>query len=116
MPLYRIIRSYAPKKSHKYNVGDLRIVHYEATPLKSLSSLLEFISHVKKLLHEVTAPVLIMQSRAEHTVVPKSAQYIYDHLGSKEKHLIWLRRSGHIVTLDVEREKVFAEIGKFLGV
>lgn len=115
LPFYRIVRSYVPKKKHKYNVGDLTVVHYEATPLKSLSSLLELITQVKGLLPEVTAPALIVQSKVEHTVLPKSAQYIYDHLGSKDKQVVWLRRSGHIVTLDVEREKVFAEIGNFLG-
>lgn len=115
LPLYRLLHSYVPKRSRNYNVGDLPVVNYDLTPVKSLSSLVEFIKHVKKLLGQVTAPILIMQSEAEHTVVPKSAQYIYNHIGSKDKKLVWLKKSGHVITLDIEREKVFAEVGNFLG-
>jgi carboxylesterase len=60
-------------------------------------------------------PSLVIQSRKEHTVEPESAQYIYDKLGSTEKQLLWLNKSGHIVTLDIEREPVFEKISQFLA-
>ena len=52
--------------------------------------------------------------RSEHTVRPESAQLIYDQLGSKHKEILWLEKSGHIITLDEEREQVFAAVEKFL--
>ena len=48
-----------------------------------------------------------MQSKVEHTVKPASAQYIYDHLGTADKKLVWYHHSGHILTLDNERDDVF---------
>ncbi|VBB07540.1 serine aminopeptidase s33 [Lucifera butyrica] len=115
LPLYRVFRDYAPKKRRRLKVDPFYSVCYETTPLKSLSSLLELIRHVDKLLPLIDRPALIMQSRVEHTVRPESAQHIYQRLGSKEKKLIWLEKSGHIVTLDVEKEQVFETIAEFLG-
>lgn len=115
LPLYRMIRKYMPKKRRKYPVDPQYSVSYDYTPLSSLASLLELIKHADKLMPALSLPVLIIQSRTEHTVDPQSAQYIYDHVGSLDKKLIWLEKSGHIITLDIEREKVFQEITAFLG-
>jgi carboxylesterase len=67
------------------------------------------------LLPSITVPTLVMQSIREHTVEPESAQFIYNNLGSSDKKLVWLKKSGHIITLDAERELVFEEIGRFLA-
>ena len=40
--------------------------------------------------------------------------YIYDHIGSKNKQLFKLNFSGHLVTLDIEHDKLFNKIEKFL--
>ena len=87
---------------------------YDAIPLKALSSLLELIDLVKEELGEIKASALILQSQDDTLVNPQSAEYIYDHLGSKEKELIWLEKSGHVITLGVERQLVFERIEQFL--
>lgn len=114
LPVYRLFRNYVPKKRKKMDVDSLYSVGYDETPLSSLSSLLELIKHVDRLLPAITVPALVIQSRAEHTVLPASAVHIYKTLGSQEKKLIWLEKSGHIVTLDIERENVFEHITDFL--
>ena len=114
LPVYRLFRSYVPKKRKKMDVDPLYSVGYDETPLASLSSLLELIKIVDGLLPAVTAPALIIQSCAEHTVRPHSASHIYKGLGSAEKKLIWLEKSGHVVTLDSEREQVFTYTASFL--
>ena len=55
-----------------------------------------------------------MQGRQDHTIQPRSAQYIYDRVASKEKNIVWLEESGHVITIDIEREQVFTEVSKFL--
>lgn len=115
LPVYRLLRRYVPKRRRKLAVDDIYNVGYDYTPLSSLKSLLALIRHVDKLLPQVVAPALIMQSRVEHTVRPESAKHIYDRLGSKDKQLIWLGRSGHIITLDVERDKVFTAVAELLA-
>jgi carboxylesterase len=114
LPLYRMFRSSVPKARKKFDVDPLYSVGYDETPLSSLSSLLELIRHVSGLLPAIKIPALIVQSRVEHTVKPESATYIYRHLASQEKKLIWLKKSGHVVTLDIERESVFQSVTEFL--
>lgn len=114
LPLYRSFRKYTPKTRRHYDAGDEYSIGYDQFPLASLSSMLELIKHVAKQLPQLTVPLLVAQSRSEHTVLPQSGQYIIDHAGSREKELIWLERSGHIVTLDIERDMLFARITAFL--
>ncbi|MBP2650881.1 MAG: Carboxylesterase [Firmicutes bacterium] len=115
LPIYRLFKKFVLKKRRKLPVDIRYSVNYDATPLSSLTSLLEFIKHVDKLLPEIKVPALVIQSRREHTVKPESAEYIYSRLGSRHKQLVWLERSGHIVTLDIERNKVFDCVSEFLA-
>ena len=88
--------------------------YYTATPIKPLVSLLALIRMVKKELTLIQAPALIMQSWKDGTVNPRSAQYIYDSLRSDDKELIWLEKSGHVITLGQEREQVFLAVERFI--
>ena len=84
-------------------------------PVKPLSSLFELVDLCKKkYLQSIKIPCLVMQSKVEHTVKPASAQYIYDYLGTADKKLVWYHHSGHILTLDNERDDVFQKIYEFL--
>lgn len=115
LPLYRLIRKFAVKRRRTFHdVDPIYSVCYDKTPLNCLSSLLELIKKVDAILPSVKQPTLIVQSRNDHTVRPKSARYIYERVGSREKQLIWLEESGHIVTLDCERERVFSVVDDFL--
>jgi len=115
LPVYRMFHNFIPKKRKIYaDVEPKYSVGYAATPLSSLSSLLNLIQHLDSLLPQIQAPILIVQGRQDHTVQPRSGQYIYDMVGSNEKTLIWLEKSGHLVTIDIEREQVFTKISEFL--
>ncbi len=60
------------------------------------------------------AALCVVQSQRDHTVNPESARYIIEHAGSADKRLVWLRQSGHRVTIDSEREIVFRKTVEFL--
>ena len=115
LPLYRLFRRFVPKKQRGYDVEPHYIAGYDQTPLSSLSSLLELIDSVKTDLPRVHCPTLLVQSRREHTVRPESATYLHEKLGASEKELFWLEKSGHVVTLDIERESVFNRVSEFLA-
>ncbi len=116
LPLYRMFTNFVRKKRKRLPAeGEEYSISYDMTPLTSLTSLIQLIDHVVTLLPSVTLPTLVMQSKNEHTVEPESAQFIYNNLGSTDKKLVWLNKSGHIITLDAEREYVFQEIGQFLA-
>jgi len=117
LPVYRMFHNFIPKKRKIYaDIEPKYSVGYAATPLSSLSSLLNLIQHVDSLLPTVQVPILIVQGRQDHTVQPRSGTYIYDRVGSDEKTLLWLEKSGHLVTIDIEREKVFREISDFSSI
>lgn len=87
---------------------------YLETPLVSVHEVLDLIESVKKELPRVKPPVLLVQSYNDRTVRYRSANYIYRRIGSREKELHWLDRSGHLLTLDCQREEVFQRVAAFL--
>ena len=88
---------------------------YRTMPLVAIHELLAIIEHTKQVLPQITEPALIMQSIGDKTVKPCSAEYIFDNLGSLDKEIVWLEKSGHLLPIDCEREKVFAETADFLA-
>ncbi|OEF97856.1 alpha/beta hydrolase [Desulfuribacillus alkaliarsenatis] len=103
------------KKSERYNGAPSReISGYLATPLACVPSLIELIKQVKPLLGHIEVPALIMQAEQDLTVRPASGSYIYEHIGSYRKQYITYEKSGHIITIDKEREKVFKDIHDFI--
>jgi carboxylesterase len=113
LPVYRMFRKYVPQKRRKVDVDPIYDIYYELAPLSALDSLVKLISHVDALLPGVDTPALVIQSRNEHTVRSESAEHIYGRLGSRAKELVWLEKSGHLITLDMERDQVFAQVADF---
>lgn len=106
---------YLKKRQRQYQVDPSYNACYQVMPVKPLSSLFELVSLCKKqYLPAIKIPCLVMQSKVEHTVRPASAQYIYDNLGTTAKKLVWYHHSGHILTLDNERDDVFKRIYDFV--
>ena len=59
-------------------------------------------------------PVLLMQGRFDRTIPVASAQPIFESLGSKDKEIVWWSNSGHAITVDTEREAVWARAYAFI--
>ena len=121
LPFYPILKYFIkqlPKSKKNYGEMSSYNLCYDTMPTKPLGSLFKLLDNCKlHYVRKIKCPTIVVQSKAEHTVVPKSAQYIYDYLGCgvAKKKLVWLHKSGHIVTLDKERETVFKEIGDFFA-
>ncbi len=116
LPLLRFFIHYLPKRKKNYHEMARYCLSYDRMPTKPLTSLFALLKECKEsLLTKIKIPCLVLQSKIEHTVRPKSAQYIYDKLGCAKKKLVWFTHSGHILTLDCEHEQVFAEIAKFFA-
>ncbi len=117
VPLFPILRhfiKYLPKQKRNYHETAMYNVAYDRMPTKPIDSILKMIKIAKtEYLPKIEIPCLVIQSKIEHTVNPKSAQYIYDNIKSKLKRLVWLEHCGHILTLDTERDKVFKLVGDF---
>ena len=68
-------------------------------------------------LPQVTVPALLIYSKDDHTVRPedKHADLIYARLGSAKKQLIWIEKSGHNLTRDLQRQTVFKAVADFIA-
>ena len=84
------------------------------TPLVSVHELLGVIADAKKILPTVTAPILIMHGEDDHTAQPRSARFITDNVGSKDKRVVTIPKSGHLLPLAEERDLVFDLVADFL--
>jgi carboxylesterase len=115
--LTHILHSIIPYKIH-FTGPDIKAQEttktYDKTPLRSVSQLLKFFKHIKNDLPDIYAPTLIIYTRKDHVVSNKGALTIYNNISSKDKRILELSQSYHILTLDVEKQRVFHEVAKFI--
>ena len=85
-------------------------VQYEDSPVGTVADLLDLMDAAEHALPRITAPAVIIQSHADETVHPQSAEIIHDGLGSAQKRIVWLERSRHVALLDAERDRIHQEL------
>ena len=114
-----ILKYLIPKKP-KSDVSDLtdpeaemRLWSYEENPTSAAHELLKLIRRVRRLLPQVTCPLLIIHSTLDTTIHPQSAQFTYERAGSADKELVTLHNSGHCITVDSEWEAVAKKTYQF---
>lgn len=111
---------YPGRKEAFFDIADenelKKRIAYKKFPLGAIASALRLISVVKKEIKEISVPTLIMHSTNDHTIKPESAKYIYRRLRLRpeNKKLVYLKISGHVITVDYEKDIVFSEIMKIL--
>jgi carboxylesterase len=87
---------------------------YRWTPMAPVESMLQHLVVLKSELPRITAPALIMVALHDHVVPARDGWEIYRLIGSKEKHLVTLTRSFHVVMKDHDREEVFEKTLAFI--
>ena len=85
----------------------LEQAEYPSNPTRAIVELRDLLEVMRQSLSKVTVPVLLVHSRQDGSVTPENMQRIYDALGSTDKSMFWLEHSGHVVTRDQERQRVF---------
>ena len=66
--------------------------------------------HFDSVLEKITQPTTIFHSKKDRLADPAGTKHIYNKIKSKDKEIIWLKKSGHEVLLDVEAEIVIKKI------
>jgi carboxylesterase len=87
---------------------------YDATPVRRVKDLQKLMRMAEKGLTKLTCPLLVVQSRADETVRPISADIIYAKAVSPYKEMLMLDDSPHVVTLGKGRERVLTRVRDFL--
>ena len=109
------VGQYVPKAlRHLKGVTPVVNYTYRRMPLVSVHELLDVVEQMKGCIDHVKAPILIMHSRNDHTAAPESADYIYEHVASREKEQVWFTESGHLLPLEADKDAVKEKVAEFL--
>lgn len=108
------LKRYFVKTRPKDSKGNVETVAYDADPIPQAWEMNKLMAKVRKNLRRVTAPCLTVYSKNDGTVPYSNAKLVYHGISSEKRKLVTLEESGHIVTMDVEKEKVFSSVMEFL--
>jgi len=92
-----------------------RIFSYPVLPVRCIVSLGKLLRLVRQELPQVKVPALIMQGEKDHHIPADSARLIFEELGSDEKEIVWWPNSGHCITVDSERQAMWARVYEFIA-
>ncbi|WP_373893296.1 alpha/beta hydrolase [Virgibacillus sp. CBA3643] len=73
-----------------------------------------FIEEVKSNIDMIYTPTFVVQARKDQMINTDSASYIYENVEADEKDMKWYEESGHVITLDKEKDQLFEDIYQFL--
>lgn len=111
----KYLRPYARRGRAKPPHIERELYVYEKIPLSSVDSLRRLMLRVRRRLPDVRVPVFIAQSGQDETVDPRSADALYAEIGSAHKERALYPHSTHIITLDVEKDQLFADLAAFFA-
>jgi carboxylesterase len=86
-----------------------RLWCYDENPVAAASQLYALIREVRRLLPRLAPPLLIVYSVGDRSIHPASAARTYALAGSKDKRIIELAESGHVITVDRQWRSVADE-------
>lgn len=103
----------------KYEGKDAEEIEKEVNALRgqtmpSLKDLRELVYDVRDHVDHIYAPLFVVQGSLDDVIDPESANVIYNDAESTTKAIKWYEKSGHVITLDVEKEQLHEDIYQFL--
>ncbi len=98
-----------------YDVKDSEAVAYvyDIFPVESIIQVKELIDKSSEILEKVRSPVLIIHSTQDETIPFENVFEIIRRLGSDSIELYKVRRSGHLLAIDYDKELVLNKILEF---
>lgn len=104
------------KKSKKELEDQKRsnIIAYERYPLGAVASLVKIIKETRKNLDKITDPILIIQGSLDEKWIAESAKIIFNSISSKDKELIYLKKTPHNIPKGPEKDLVKKHIFEFI--
>ncbi len=93
---------------------DLQPYYYDKRPTAAVAELYELVGIIKRNLHEIKEPIIIIHSLEDETIKPASSQYVADNIGSERKTIVWIEHGGHVIIKDEQMEEVWGNIKDFM--
>lgn len=115
LPLLKHLRPFHRKRWVKDPAAHLAKGSYVSTPVAALGEVITFIDrHTKCELAGVTQPLLIVQARHDFETDPWSAHFIFEHVGSIDKELVWVDERIHHVLSSSQSDALTERIVAFI--
>lgn len=89
-------------------------VRYDICPMNALAEIYALGNTVRESLPQVNVPTCLIFSKSDRTVPFENFQIAVDGLRNAVVETHVLEKSGHIMTMDMERETVFSHISAFI--
>jgi carboxylesterase len=86
-----------------------------AVPISALAELEKLQRHVDRLLPGIAAPAVVIAGARDHTVTLAGARRLARRIGSGPAPLVVLKKSQHLVGIDVERDECAEEVARRLA-
>jgi len=107
-------REYKKYEGKSDEVIEQEMLEFQKTPMKTLKALQQLISDVRNNVDMIYAPTFVVQARHDHMINTESANIIYNEVESTNKKIKWYEESGHVITLDKERDQLHEDVYEFL--
>jgi carboxylesterase len=121
-PPYGLKNERIREKVHQFyetaDIHEMRDVDrygYPYFPVRLLGELRRLVGTLKRRLPGIQCPCQVIQARQDDMSSVRNAQYIYDHVGSRRKEIVYLEDSYHVITADQERAKVASSMMDFFA-
>lgn len=119
--LLSVFRKFIPKNNDAPGAGwfdkQSYIDHksYPLNPVRSIAELNSLMAEMRSSLPSIDVPVFLVHSKNDNYVIKDSMQMIYNQLGTKDKQMLWVEGSGHVIPREPAREQVFKAATDFIN-
>lgn len=93
----------------------LLLSSYDCYPTASVNELVRTMRLVRRELHRVTAPLLIMHGKLDRTMSLKNVEMLQRAVCSQNIRIKLLDHSAHVVTVDYDHKEVFSTVWNFVS-
>ena len=87
---------------------------YAEVPVAALKELFALTAVTRELLPRIVCPTLVLQSRDDHVVPPANGKTIANLVCASRVELVWLDNSYHVATIDHDKDRIVAEVRRFI--
>ncbi|KIL43769.1 alpha/beta hydrolase [Jeotgalibacillus campisalis] len=116
--MYKGVLEYA-REFKKYEGKDddqieKEMTEFAKTPMETIKDLQGLIKDVRNSVDLIYTPSFVVQGRHDHMINTDSANIIFEGVETDQKKLKWYEESGHVITLDKEKEQLHEDVLEFL--
>lgn len=116
-PLWSLVRAWVPGRAEA-SIRDPRAraesLGYGVSTPRLLHQLRLVVDAARQAAPQAKAPTLMLCSTSDYRVPRAAAERAYARLGARDKALLWVERSGHVITVDYDADQVTAAIVDWL--